>query len=88
MTDICTAPSGVGQGRWDRLTSDAARDRVGDLLAGLRDELADIATMQKKIRRRCRRVRGMTAVQERPSFHGQEMTEALTAVGFPGAIFI
>jgi DNA-binding protein YbaB len=30
------------------LTNDAARDRVGDVLAGLRDGLADIAAMQKK----------------------------------------
>jgi DNA-binding protein YbaB len=30
------------------LSNDAAGDRVGDVLAGLRDELADIAAMQKK----------------------------------------
>jgi DNA-binding protein YbaB len=30
------------------LSSDAARDRVSDVLAGLRDGLADIAAMQKK----------------------------------------
>jgi len=33
---------------WDRLNYEAARDRVGDVLAGLRDQLADIAAMQKK----------------------------------------
>jgi DNA-binding protein YbaB len=32
----------------DRLSNEAARDRVGDVLSGLRDQLADIAVMQKK----------------------------------------
>lgn len=30
------------------MNNDAARERVGDVLAGLRDQLADIAVMQKK----------------------------------------
>jgi DNA-binding protein YbaB len=35
-------------GQVDKLADDAARGRVGDVLVGLRDELADIAAMQKK----------------------------------------
>ena len=31
------------------MSTEAARDRVGDVLAGLRDQLADIAAMQKKL---------------------------------------
>lgn len=33
---------------WGRLSTESARERLGDVLAGVRDQLADIAAVQKK----------------------------------------